>query len=815
MREARLLTHGIVAVLLVLLMVCVLAPSALAGPAEPEDGGMIDTASPPPRPRPAGIPAAAWTRPLGMPVVRPGVKSDVHPMIDDGPYQGVPLGGIGAGTIGRTFRGDFASWNLETGIHRYGTVVPDQFSLYVEQDGQSSAHVLSTLRSPNVLHDWAWDYPVGAGDYYALYPRAWFVYDWDQLPVRLTQEQFSPVIPHNDRESSYPVAVFAWRAENMTSVPVRVGLMLTWENFVGRAPVPPSPRPGGRSVNTPRREGDVVGIAMTSDAAGQAPTWDGSLAIAALETPGVEVSYRGSFPVDASGADIWADFAADGRLDNGDGDTASNAPTATALAVTFELGPGETRTLPFALAWDFPIAPFPSGARWQKEYTRTFGAGGDNAWRIAAEGLRNYSDWRAAIEAWQKPILDDPQRPEWYKTALFNELYDIADGGTLWGRPSDRPDELSRFGYLECFDYPYYGTFDVAFYSSWALLQLWPTLERQEMLQFAATIGQEDRTKIRIGATGALAPRKLAGAVPHDLGSPTEDPLLRANAYDWQDINVWKDLNLKYVLRAYRDYVALDDRALMDAVWPTIPTVLDYVRKFDTDGDGLLDHHGADQTYDNWTMEGPSAYTGSLLIAALEAASRMARAEGDEARAADFDAWLAKARESFDAELWNGTYYLHHGGKTPQRDSIMADQLVGQWYAGAIGLPDVAPKERIRAALQTVYDFNVMRFADGQMGAVNGMRPDGRQDTSSMQALEVWSGTTYALAALMLQEGLTEQGWQTAHGAYNVTYVTHGLWFRTPEAWTKDGRFRVGGYMRPQSIWAIEYALDHPPRPAP
>lgn len=54
-----------------------------------------------------------------------------------------------------------------------------------------------------------------------------FVYDWDELPVRLVQEQFSPVISGNERESSYPVGVLAWRAENRSDRPVRVGIILT------------------------------------------------------------------------------------------------------------------------------------------------------------------------------------------------------------------------------------------------------------------------------------------------------------------------------------------------------------------------------------------------------------------------------------------------------------------------------------------------------------------------------------------------------------------------------------------------------------
>ncbi|HEY2547941.1 MAG TPA: hypothetical protein VGI46_17850 [Candidatus Acidoferrum sp.] len=53
------------------------------------------------------FPKIAWIRPLGEPLAIPASaknKSD----IDDGYWQGAPVGGFGAGTFSRTYRGDFA-----------------------------------------------------------------------------------------------------------------------------------------------------------------------------------------------------------------------------------------------------------------------------------------------------------------------------------------------------------------------------------------------------------------------------------------------------------------------------------------------------------------------------------------------------------------------------------------------------------------------------------------------------------------------------------------------------------------------------------
>nr|CUU97825.1 non lysosomal glucosylceramidase [Hymenolepis microstoma] len=47
----------------------------------------------------------------------------------------------------------------------------------------------------------------------------------------------------------------------------------------------------------------------------------------------------------------------------------------------------------------------------------------------------HWQSWRKSIIDWQVPILRDPHLPDWYKSALFNELYFVSDGGTVWLDP--------------------------------------------------------------------------------------------------------------------------------------------------------------------------------------------------------------------------------------------------------------------------------------------------------------------------------------------------------------------------------------------
>jgi non-lysosomal glucosylceramidase len=360
---------------------------------------------------------------------------------------------------------------------------------------------------------------------------------------------------------------------------------------------------------------------------------------------------------------------------------------AGAIAAKVRLAAGERRSIRFAVAWDLPTAEFGSGRSWRRRYAREWGTAGTNAADLARHALRHADSWRTAIEAWQAPILEAANRPDWYKAALFNELYFLVDGGTIWHdgpvepirddssrapeAPPDRlhgPGEIAELGLIECFDYPFYDTLDVHFYAAFAVARLFPRLQASISRAFAASVAIDDPGLVTIEASGAVVPRKVAGALPHDLGGPAEDPLVRVNHYTFQDVNGWKDLNPKFVLQAWHDRCHdPDPDGYLAAVWPAVRRAMDYMLAFDRDGDGLPEHDGLpDQTYDTWPMRGPSAYGGSLWLAALRAAAAFARAAGEPALAADWDDRFEHAAAAFEARLWNGRSYDYDGGRGPR-----------------------------------------------------------------------------------------------------------------------------------------------------
>ena len=402
---------------------------------------------------------------------------------------------------------------------------------------------------------------------------------------------------------------------------------------------------------------------------------------------------------------------------------------------------------------------------------------------------------------------------------LFNETYYLVDGGTIWtnGKESDAPDmqdllpqpEIGHFAYLESYEYRMYNTYDVHFSASFALATLWPELERAVQEDFVHSVEVSDPENVIMWSSGKKVPRKKTGMLPHDLGSPTASPWQQINAYLYQDISRWKDLNSKFVLQIYRDYLLNKDRTFLEAAWPALQQSVATLGKFDRDGDGMIENDGyPDQTYDTWTATGPSAYTGGLWLACLNAMRAIAQTLGFSHESEDYKNRLERAQAVYENRLWNGSYYNYDCSKGRRRLVIMADQLAGQWFGKACGLPDILPPDHIASALKEILENNVRKFSDGECGAVNGMYPDGKLDRTNLQSREMWAGTTFSLAACMLQEGLIEEAFETAKGVYLAIYRDYGLFFQTPEAINDAGAYRAYGYMRPLAIWAMQWELE-------
>ncbi|MFN9991043.1 MAG: GH116 family glycosyl hydrolase [Cyanobacteriota bacterium] len=817
---------------------------------------------PPLRQRPTAFsgswqpPSASWTHPLGGSWERPYTVRYAS-NLDDGPNHGMPLGGLGAGCIGRAPDGAFNLWHLDGGEHWFGVLPDCQFALY-ESDGQNNrAHALATkperddsrpssetAQSQTPLGAWDW-LPAGTGTYAARYPVSTTRYQ-GVFKAEVGCESFSPILPGDYQRSSYPVAVFVWTLRNPTTAPLTISLLLSWRNtcgwFTNTDPaaevhfrddgspehnyVPAIGRSEGqrnRWISQPGLKGIVLEGSAGSLPSSLPKEGDGQWCLAVPDegcfgSQAVEIFRCGRWNPWGEGEEIWGPFSRDGSLPESNNDRRSgrNDPANAAIAVRCRLEPGQSLTLPMVVAWDLPVTAFASGCSALRRYTDFFGAGGDQAGAIAAEALRDWPLWRSQIEAWQTPVVERKDLPEALRMALCNELYDLASGGTLW-TAATQEDPVGRFGVLECLDYAWYESLDVRLYGSFALLQLWPELDKAVLRSFARAIPAADATPRPIGwyftqGRGRVeAPRKVAGATPHDLGAPNERPFDATNYTAYQDCNLWKDLASDFVLQVWRTFQLApngEDVGFLAQCWPAAVQSLRYLKGFDANQDGLPDNGGApDQTFDDWPLKGVSAYCGALWIAALEAALAMGQRlqlelgldTAGEQR--ELGQWLEQSRSNFDRLLWNGEYYaIDAESGTPV---VMADQLCGDFYARLLGLPPVVAEERARSALGAIKEACFERFEGGRLGVANGLRRDGTPlDPKGTHPLEVWTGINFGLAAYYRLMGETSTALAIASAVVEQVYGG-GLQFRTPEAITAARTFRACHYLRAMAIWAL------------
>ncbi|BFY98894.1 hypothetical protein BsWGS_01934 [Bradybaena similaris] len=750
------------------------------------------------------------------------------------PIYGCPLGGIGSGTIGRGYRGEFCRFQMVPGIYHYNVVDVDQFIVCIRKGNDTVYQkVLSCVprKRKRALKAWDWTFPPENGLYHALYPRAWSIFTIPEFHVTLVCRQISPIFPDEYLETSLPAAAFVWEVINESNDELQVSICLTFKNGQGTK----EDSAGGVWCQGFKLDCDGDDEAKGAVIHQQFKGMKCSYGIAAKETETVKVSVKTQFDPKGTGAELWDCLYTSGHLDteiklDPSPPTSKGQEVASAVCASQTVPTNSACVYEFALSWDMPYVQFAAKENtYTRRYARLFGTSGAAASKLCGHTLRNYPLWEVNIENWQSPVLQSHSLPAWYKSAIFNELYYISDGGTVWidnqkgsNTESHHPtvQEYGRFAYLEGQEYRMFNTYDVHHYSSFALLMLWPQLQLSLQYDYGDTITAEDTERVKFLMAGENGIRKVANCVPHDIGDPEDEPWKRVNAYNIHPTDDWKDLNLKFVLQVYRDFSATQNFEYLKFMYPKCKVLIESSKLWDSDGDGLIDNGGyADQTFDAWVMKGVSAYCGGMWLAALRMMVEMARELDMQDDVITYQGMLDKGKDSFEKKLWNGSYYNYDSSTSGHHDSVMAGQLAGHWFLKASDLADdaVFPADHVRKALLTIYKNNVMGFQGGYMGAINGTRPDGKMDLSSPQSEEFWSGITYALAATMIQEGLLEEGFRTAYGTYHICWEILGLHFQTPEAYTLNRGYRSLAYMRPLAIWAIQWALEkfHPDLLAP
>jgi uncharacterized protein (DUF608 family) len=334
-------------------------------------------------------------------------------------------------------------------------------------------------------------------------------------------------------------------------------------------------------------------------------------------------------------------------------------------------------------------------------------------------------------------------------------------------------DKAGRFAVWEGLGCCGLQTLDISLYGAFPIVLFFPELEKSQM--------------------------ELVGSTAKDLGRPPHlfhGSLSCCGSYPNNRI----DNAIQFIILAWRDALWTGDTEYIRRIWPAVEIYLKDIAATDTDGDGLPNNAGVDQSYDQFPLFGTSAYVGLQYIGAMKGAAEMARMIGLADKAADLARRAEKGLATLESQLWNGEYYnLSFDLKAGKGNAgCMADQLCGDWFVRQSDGKGLVGDERAKSALKAVFrhcmrDNEYLANCDWPRGG----RVKIRRETSD-QANCPWSGVEFAVAAEMLLLGLEREGMA----------VLRGVWQRYERFGMRYNHIECGGhYYRAMSSWAPYLAL--------
>ncbi len=676
------------------------------------------------------------------------------------------LGGIGTGNISVGARGELRDWEIFNRSAKGQRMPYGFFSVAIKEGNKVETRVLESRLQPPYAESHGFHPSTTAGlprfahsEMRGEYPLLWVDLWDDELPLKVTLEAYTPLIPHEPDDSGLPTAVLTYTIRNTGTTPIEVTVVGSLTNAVGFTGVDQfgalKTQGFGGNVDELRSENGLTGVYFWSRKHPEDDILHGSLALATtnMRTTAKPHWLRSGWwdPL----REYWDDLQ-DGRLtphcyseqsEEGKTDVAS-------IGATEEIASGEEKRFRFILSWHFPNRVrhwdqrlcARGGDCGQGTVRNRYAARFDDAWEVT----------RYVVDTWN------------HLESMTHAFHDALFGSTLPAHVLDAASaNITALRSNTCFwledgtFLAYEGCFDDAGCCSGSCTHVWnyeqtlaylfPTLERSmREVEFRSETQPDGEMNFR-----------ARNAFPGTINSDTTEAA--------------SDGQLGSITRVYREWKLSGDTAWMAGLWPRVKLSMDYsIRTWDPDEDGVTDGR-QHNTYDI-QFYGPNPLSGVIYIAALRAATKMAEAAGDYEAADRYSRLYGKGGRRLDRTLWNGEYYEQrlpdvNAHKYQHGVGCLADQLLGQLNAHLAGLGYLLPPRRVKKAIGAVYSHNLLTdfshhdncqrtyALNDEAGLLLCTWPNGgRPRIPFPYSHEVWTGIEYQVAAHLIWEGLLDEG---------------------------------------------------------
>ena len=755
------------------------------------------------------------------------------------PEQGLPLGGIDTGRLGLEADGTlgfctiFNSICPERGPLRVpflAVTVGEQIWSLTDPAGSFGSFMFSGIQTPTEIHYWG------------HYPVADMEYDMPGSPVSVGLRAWAPFIPGDSAASNTPGAVFEVHLRNLTDErqhgrlafsfpgPTQAEAQVTvhspreriskpWHGWVAVAPE------RTRAVRQQVR-GEFSGLVVTSEKVTEIGYAIGVIGDQEVHV-GAELASSDSPFKAGRWARITSELPQPGERDAGKGlvpDTYpvqdSDPPDAGetdfggSVAVDYELGPGEEKTVRFVLAWYAPMWIGEGDHTFVHMYAQRY----ESALDVARYLSREHDSLLRRVLAWQQVIYAERSYPVWLRESLVNILH-LFPINSLWAaaRPPIGPwcqPEEGLFGLLDgIVEDPAIEPIPDTFYANAPLVFFFPDLALSSLHGYKA---YQFPNGAAVWIWGGVVGQSAGG---YEITAGTEFAMPTPGYQTTTNGPCYVDLIDRFLQRTG------DEDALRE-FYPSVKrnTIYTMSLRAEDGPDGIISvPRGNVDPCKPWQPEGyhlewfeailwfgMTSHVGGIHLAALQMARRMAEKVGDDEFAQQCQEWIEQGSQSMETKMWAGDYYLaYNEPATGKRsDNIFAYQLDGQWMARFHGLPGVFRADRIKPTLETIKRTCV---ALAPTGASNLARPDGSLAQGVGYGPNAYfPAEVFMLAMTYIYEGDREFGLELARRClHNLTIDVLSTW-NQPNIVRGDTGDRLFGshYVQNMMLWALPAALE-------
>lgn len=700
-----------------------------------------------------------------------------------------PLGGVGTGAVSLGGRGQLRDWEIFNRPDK-GRYVNYAFPSIWTQVGNSKPVVRvleARIGTP---------YGVGRGlnpgqvsglsrlhdaTFTGEYPLAKIAFHDPELPVSVTLEAFTPIIPLEADDSGLPAAVLRYRVTNNAGKAAKTSVAFSLENPAGvdlRGPGRGTRPLTMKRMNEARKGSGIHGLFMTNPETPADNPLFGSFAVGFLDSGDGQVSYLTGWPRAkwwASPLLFWDDFSADGRL----GPEAAERNAVGSICLQREIAPGAHSDFTVLLAWHFPNRT-PAWCGWGNSGNTATSLGDADPNTIVGNfySKRFREAWEAAeYTARNLPRLEKRMRqfltamrestvPAPVKEAAMANLSTLATPTCF--RTAD-----GKFRGFEGIDDDRgccHGNCTHVWNYETTTQHVFPSLARS-MREAAFDLSG-----------------RLDGVLPIRMSLPEGKQTGGITAADG---------TMGQIIKTHLDWQLSGDRAWLRQIYPKVKQALQFAwvdGGWDADRDGVME--GVQHNTYDVEFYGPNPMCGVYYLGALRAAEEMARAADDGEFAAECRKLFTSGSQWIDQNLFNGEHYIQKirgipvdqiakplrsrgGAEDPEHpdfqlgEGCLTDQLIGQYLADMAGLGPLLKPANIRKTLATIYKYNRRRnlmhhdsvervYALNDEAAVlicdyaEGKRPKIPFPYSS----EAWTGIEYLFATQLILGGMVREGVQ-------------------------------------------------------